>query len=139
MELDETRALHWLGVGAQPSDAVRRIMVKLGTMDRLQRLKAGEALEDLLAEAEAEAAQRPIVDPRTRRDDLLEDRQKAKAEARAKAQAEAEVEVEAEAEAETEVEAEVEAEAEAEAEVEAEETEEVEETETPSEPEAEAE
>lgn len=133
MELDEARALHWLGVGAQPSDSVRRIMVKLGTMDRLQRLRAGETLETLLAEAEAEAAQRPIIDPRTRRDDLLEERLKAKAEARAQAQDEAE----AEAEAETEVEAETEAEAEAEAEVE--EAEEVEETETPPEPEAEAE
>ena len=121
MELDEARALHWLDVGAQPSDSVRRIMVKLGTMDRLQRLRAGETLEALLAEAEAEAAQRPIVDPRTRRDDLLEERLKAKAEARAEAEAEVE-------------EAEVE-----EAEVEDAEVEDAEETDTPPEPEAEAE
>ena len=122
MELDEARALHWLGVGAQPSDSVKRIMVKLGTMDRLQRLKAGEDLETLLAEAEAEAAARPLVDPRTRRDDLLEERKAAKAEARAKAQEEAEAEAEVE-----------------EAEAEVEEAEEAEETEAPPEPEAEAE
>ncbi len=96
MELDEARALHWLNVGAQPSEAVMRIIVKLGTYDRLQRLKAGEDMEALVIEAEAEAAQRPLVNPRTRRDDLLDERVQAKAEARARAQAEAEVEVEVE-------------------------------------------
>jgi len=70
MVLDEERALFWLGNGAQPSESVQRIMDKLGTTDRLARLKAGETLEALVAEAETEAAQRPPVDPRTRRDDI---------------------------------------------------------------------
>ena len=50
----EDRALHWLSVGAQPSEAVARIFRNGGTMDRLERMKAGESLEVLLAEAEAE-------------------------------------------------------------------------------------
>lgn len=70
MEVDEARALYWLSTGAQPSDAVHRILVKLGTVERLARLRTGEAMEVLLAEAEA--AERPYVDPRTRRDDLRE-------------------------------------------------------------------
>ncbi len=51
----EDRALHWLSVGAQPSEAVARLFRNGGTMDRLERLKAGESLEVILAEAEAEA------------------------------------------------------------------------------------
>ena len=48
--IEENRALHWLSVGAQPSDAVRRLLEKQGTFSRLQRLHAGETLEALLAE-----------------------------------------------------------------------------------------
>lgn len=111
MELNEARALYWLSQGAQPSDAVRRIMAKLGTLQRFERLRKGEPLEALLAEAEAEAAARPPVDPRTRRDDLP-GRGKAKAsagveEALEPAAAEAEEEP-AGAEAGAEVEAEAE-------------------------------
>ena len=46
----EERALYWLSVGAQPSDAVRRLLQKQGTLDRLARLKSGESLEALVAE-----------------------------------------------------------------------------------------
>ena len=48
--IDEERALHWLNVGAQPSDAVRRLLEKQGTYDRLTRLQAGESFESLVAE-----------------------------------------------------------------------------------------
>jgi small subunit ribosomal protein S16 len=48
--LDEDRALHWLSVGAQPSDAVRRLLDKQGTLDRLTRLHQGESKDALLAE-----------------------------------------------------------------------------------------
>lgn len=48
--IDEDRALYWLSVGAQPTDPVRRLMVKQGTIDRLSRLREGEAREDLVAE-----------------------------------------------------------------------------------------
>lgn len=70
MEVDEARALYWLDKGAQPSNAVKRIFVKLGTMDRFERLRAGESLDILLAEVEAAAEASGEVDPRTRRDDL---------------------------------------------------------------------
>ena len=48
--IKEDRALHWLSVGAQPSDAVRRLLEKQGTFERLARLHKGEALDDLVAE-----------------------------------------------------------------------------------------
>ena len=34
IEIDESRALHWLRVGAQPSDQVRNLMVKTGIWDK---------------------------------------------------------------------------------------------------------
>ncbi|MCA9901390.1 MAG: 30S ribosomal protein S16 [Ardenticatenaceae bacterium] len=48
--IKEDRALHWLSVGAQPTDAVRRLLDKQGTYDRLSRMRAGESLEVLAAE-----------------------------------------------------------------------------------------
>ena len=48
----EDRALYWLSVGAQPSDAVRRLLEHTGTMERFQRMNAGESLDDLVQEAE---------------------------------------------------------------------------------------
>ena len=66
--LQEDRALHWLSVGAQPSDAVRRLLKNQGTLGRFERLKQGEPLEALVAEA-AEAAQAAAeVSPKTRRE-----------------------------------------------------------------------
>ncbi|MBK7216239.1 MAG: 30S ribosomal protein S16 [Candidatus Promineofilum sp.] len=49
-KIDEDRALYWLSVGAQPSDAVRVLLNKQGTFDRLTRLNAGESREALVAE-----------------------------------------------------------------------------------------
>lgn len=54
--IKEERALHWLSVGAQPSRAVVRLLKNQGTLARFERLKQGESLEALLADA-AEAAQ----------------------------------------------------------------------------------
>jgi small subunit ribosomal protein S16 len=34
IEINQERALHWLRVGAQPSDQVRNLMVKVGIWDR---------------------------------------------------------------------------------------------------------
>src|SRR5690606_4729719 len=48
----EDRVLYWLSVGAQPSDTVLDFWKKRGTMNRLQRLRAGEALETLVPEVE---------------------------------------------------------------------------------------
>ncbi len=65
VQVDETRTLHWLGVGAQPSESVTRLLTKCGTMGRFARLKSGEALDVLLAEAAQAAAAAPAVNPKT--------------------------------------------------------------------------
>ena len=64
--IDENRALYWLSVGAQPSDAARRLLEKQGTYDRLARLRKGESHEALVAEylgvdVTAEAAEEDLV------------------------------------------------------------------------------
>ena len=69
IELKEDRVYHWMSVGAQPSDAVRRLFDQVGMWDRYQRFKDGEDVEKLLEEAAAVIEERN-VDPRTRRDDL---------------------------------------------------------------------
>lgn len=66
VEYKEDRALHWLNVGAQPSEAVARFFKNHGTLDRLKRLQAGEELEVLVAEAAAAKAEAPEINPRTR-------------------------------------------------------------------------
>jgi len=65
MTIKEDRALYWLSTGAQPSDPVRRILDKLGTLGRFERLKQGEALEALVAEAEQQFAEVGTPSPRT--------------------------------------------------------------------------
>jgi small subunit ribosomal protein S16 len=50
--IEEGRALYWLSVGAQPSDAVRRLLDKQGTSARLTRFNAGESMDSLVAEFE---------------------------------------------------------------------------------------
>jgi small subunit ribosomal protein S16 len=50
--IEEGRALYWLSVGAQPTDAVRRLLEKQGTIERLSRLRQGEDFETLVAEFE---------------------------------------------------------------------------------------
>jgi len=48
--INEDRALYWLSVGAQPSDAVRRLLDKQGTIERLSRLRQGTSREVLVNE-----------------------------------------------------------------------------------------
>ena len=57
-QIDEERALYWLSQGAQPSGSVERLLGKGGTLDRFARLRTGEPLETLLAEAK----QKPEVE-----------------------------------------------------------------------------
>jgi len=64
--VEEARALHWMKVGAQPSDAVQQLFRKTGTLARYERLRKGEPLDALLAEAAAQAAAAPAIDPKTR-------------------------------------------------------------------------
>jgi len=54
VNIKEERALYWLSQGARPSDVVRRMLEQQGTLDRLTRLQAGEPMEALLAEYEAD-------------------------------------------------------------------------------------
>jgi small subunit ribosomal protein S16 len=63
VRIKEDRALYWLSQGAQPTDAVARLLRKKGTLDRFARLKEGEDLETLLAEAAAEEAVAEEVAP----------------------------------------------------------------------------
>ncbi len=51
VQIKEDRVLHWLSMGAQPSETVQNLLKNLGTLERFARLKAGEDLENLLAEA----------------------------------------------------------------------------------------
>lgn len=60
--VNEARALHWLSVGAQPSDAVHRLLDKQGTMKRLSRLQSGEPIEALLAEYEGKPYMPPMAE-----------------------------------------------------------------------------
>jgi small subunit ribosomal protein S16 len=64
--VQEERALYWLNNGAQPTEPVRKILERTGTWDRYERLKKGESLETLVAEAEAARAQAEPVSPKTR-------------------------------------------------------------------------
>jgi small subunit ribosomal protein S16 len=66
VQIKEERALHWLNVGAQPTLAVARLLEKQGTMARLARLRGGESLETLVAEAEAAAQAEPAVSAKTK-------------------------------------------------------------------------
>ncbi len=61
----EDRALYWLSVGAQPTDSLARLFNKCGTLGRFARMKAGEQLATLVAEAQAAAAAQHI-NPQTK-------------------------------------------------------------------------
>ncbi len=64
--VDEARVLHWLSVGAQPTEAVRTILKHTGTLDRFARLRQGEAVDVLVAEANAAKAAAGPVSLKTR-------------------------------------------------------------------------
>jgi small subunit ribosomal protein S16 len=64
--IKEDRALYWLNVGAQPTEAVARLLRNRGTMDRFERLKQGESMEALVAEAAEAAEVAAEVSPKTR-------------------------------------------------------------------------
>ena len=62
-QIAEDRALYWLSVGAQPSDAVRVLLNKQGTFGRLARLHAGESLESLVAEYQGVESPAAVAEP----------------------------------------------------------------------------
>ena len=63
--VEEARVLYWLSVGAQPSGAVVTILKRTGTMARFDRLRAGESVDVLAAEANTAKAAAAPVSPRT--------------------------------------------------------------------------
>jgi small subunit ribosomal protein S16 len=65
VQVNEERVLHWLGMSAQPSESATRLLTKCGTMGRFARLKSGEALDVLLAEAAQAAEAAPVINPKT--------------------------------------------------------------------------
>jgi len=65
VQVNEARALHWLKVGAQPSESVTRLLTKQGTLGRFARLRSGETLETLLAEAAQAAQSAEVISPKT--------------------------------------------------------------------------
>ncbi len=54
VEIQEEKALYWLGQGAQPSEAVNRMLKAKGILDKLARLKRGETLEEEMVAAVVE-------------------------------------------------------------------------------------
>ncbi|HJX39276.1 MAG TPA: 30S ribosomal protein S16 [Anaerolineae bacterium] len=61
----EERAIHWLQQGAQPTEAVVRMLNQLGTYQKVERVKAGESLEEIMAEMRVEVAERERVAEKT--------------------------------------------------------------------------
>ncbi len=68
IQIDEARLFHWMQHGAQPSESVVQTLHGIGTWERWERFKVGEAMEVLAEEAQAAI---PEVDPRTRRDEFM--------------------------------------------------------------------
>jgi small subunit ribosomal protein S16 len=60
------RALYWLSVGAQPSEAAQRLLERTGTMKLVERLRKGESMDALVQEAQAAQAAATPVSPKTR-------------------------------------------------------------------------
>jgi len=71
VDVNEDRALYWLGVGAQPSESVIRLLTKKGTLARFERLKAGESKETLLAEVAQAAEGAAAINPKTSLPDIV--------------------------------------------------------------------
>ncbi|MBI5930630.1 MAG: 30S ribosomal protein S16 [Chloroflexi bacterium] len=66
IEFQEDRMLHWLNVGAQPSESVAILLRKAGTLERFERLRKGESIEALAAEAVAKKEAAGPINAKTR-------------------------------------------------------------------------
>ncbi len=77
IEIQEDRALYWLNVGAQASDTVNYLLETNGTLARYARLRQGEALDTLVAEAQAQVASRAPISPKTTTPSAVRSRKKA--------------------------------------------------------------
>ncbi len=63
LEVDTERALYWLGVGAQPSEAVRRMLDRLGILAQAAAIKRGEVPVARTAPKAGPVEARPILPP----------------------------------------------------------------------------
>ncbi|MFQ5857490.1 MAG: 30S ribosomal protein S16, partial [Anaerolineae bacterium] len=52
--IKEDRALHWLSHGAQPTDAVERMLRNMGTFEKLKLVRQGVSIEELVTPPEPE-------------------------------------------------------------------------------------
>jgi small subunit ribosomal protein S16 len=104
VQIKEDRALYWLSQGAQLSDPVARLLKKQGTLDRFARLKEGEDLEALLAEAAVEEVEAEEVVEEVAAEEAAPAEEEAPVEEAAPAEEEAPVEEAAPAEEEAPVE-----------------------------------
>ncbi len=59
-QVNEERVYHWLKNGAQPSESVQMLFNSVGLTKRFERVKAGEAVETVLKEAEEFYAARKV-------------------------------------------------------------------------------
>ena len=66
ISVKEDRVYDWMSKGAQPTESVAQLFKTNGLLDRFARFKAGENVETLLAEVEANN-QKNVIDPRTNR------------------------------------------------------------------------
>lgn len=58
VEIDAARALYWLSVGAQPSEAVKRMLDKMGVMAQATAIRKGDvSIDEVVAKAEAAKAE----------------------------------------------------------------------------------
>ncbi len=58
VEIDAARALYWLSVGAQPSEAVKRMLDKMGVMSQATAIRKGDvSIDEVVAKAEAAKAE----------------------------------------------------------------------------------
>jgi len=77
IQLKEDRIYDWMSKGAQPSDSVVSIFRTAGLIDRFDRYKKGEAVEVLVAEAQA-ASTKNVIDVKTRKPTVSKKNKQAK-------------------------------------------------------------
>jgi small subunit ribosomal protein S16 len=71
VEVDAERALYWLGTGAQPSEAVRQMLDRLGILARAAAIKRGEVLAET-SPAAADAATEALKETKARKGSTAE-------------------------------------------------------------------
>lgn len=104
IEINEERALYWLGVGAQPTTTVKNLLSGEGILYKRELIKKGLSEADVAKEMEEWLGKREarIADSRSKAEKAKAEAEKAKAKAKAdeeKAKAEAEAKAKQEAEA----------------------------------------